>query len=80
MGTDGDDIFRLAPHDALPEGSTVVCLEGDGAICYVIDETASLHEVIAELNDIAGHLVHNGVWGPRGSGDTLPPPRMRHAS
>lgn len=80
MGTDGDDIFRLAPHDALPKGSKVVCLEGDGAICYVIDETASLREVIGELNDIAGHLVHSGVWAPRSGGKTLPPPRMRHAS
>jgi hypothetical protein len=70
----------LAPHDALPDGRNVVCVEGDGKICYIIDETAPLCSVVAELNGIAGHLVHNGIWMQRPGGDAQPPPRMRHAS
>jgi hypothetical protein len=78
MGT-ADDIFRLAPHDVFPDGKAVVCLEGDGAICHIIDETAPLHTVVAELNAIVGHLVYDGVWVQSRGGD-MPPPRMRHAS
>lgn len=80
MGTSANDIFQLAPHDTLPAGRHVVCLEGEGDIRYVIDEEAPLHLVIAEINSIAGHLVHNGIWQQRQGGGAPPPPRMRHVS
>lgn len=80
MGTDVDDIYRLAPHEAMPAGKKVVCIEGDGKICYIIDETAPLVSVLAELNGIAGHLVRHGIWIQRPGGDVPPPSRMRHVS
>ena len=77
MQSAADDIFRLVPEGSLPAGHAVVLVESSGAVRYLIDESAPMTTVIAELNGIATPVVRHGLWIPQPEG--TPPPRLRDA-
>lgn len=73
-----DEIFRIVPRGTLPPGRPVVVVEGDHALCYLITEGTPLPEAVAEMNQLATHLIRHGLWRPQPEETT--PPRLRHVS
>lgn len=76
MQSAADEIFRLVPEGSLPPGHAVVLVESGGDVRYLIDESAPMTTVVAELNGLATHLVRHGLWVPQA--ESASPRRLRH--
>jgi hypothetical protein len=78
MDSTADPIFQIVPEADMPPGHTVLHLDVDGQPRWLIREGTPLPEIVAELNQLATHIVRHGLWRPQR--DDKQPPHMRHAS
>jgi hypothetical protein len=79
MDPTADSIFITVPAADMPPGRPAVYLEVGDQPRWLIREGEASPELVAELNQLATHLIRHGLWEKhRERGQQ--PPRMRRAS
>jgi hypothetical protein len=79
MDPTADSIFIRVPAADMPPGQKAVFIELGDQPRWLISEGEVSNELVAELNQLATHLIRHGLWEQhRERGQQ--PPRMRRAS
>jgi hypothetical protein len=79
MDPTADNIFTVVAAADMPPGHAAVYLDVGDQPRWLIREGEASPELVAELNQLATHLIRHGLWEKhRERGQQ--PPRMRHAS